>query len=114
PVDAKGPSDSGSQTGHNGNGNGKMDLANVKEYLRYAFAKDGISPRSRPGVTGGRHWITSDEHDPDGHITEGVEMRVAMMNKRMNKRSEEHTSELQSRVDLVCRLLLEKKKKIEC
>src|SRR5207247_11315917 len=28
-------------------------------------------------------------------------------------RSEEHTSELQSRVDLVCRLLLEKKKKIQ-
>src|SRR5438874_12597163 len=28
-----------------------------------------------------------------------------------NKRSEEHTSELQSRRDLVCRLLLEKKKK---
>src|SRR5207247_4966573 len=28
-------------------------------------------------------------------------------------RSEEHTSELQSRVDLVCRLLLEKKKKYE-
>src|SRR6266849_3913136 len=28
-------------------------------------------------------------------------------------RSEEHTSELQSRVDLVCRLLLEKKKKKE-
>src|SRR5438105_10216912 len=28
-------------------------------------------------------------------------------------RSEEHTSELQSRVDLVCRLLLEKKKKLE-
>src|SRR5207247_9133582 len=27
-------------------------------------------------------------------------------------RSEEHTSELQSRVDLVCRLLLEKKKRI--
>src|SRR5438067_8182342 len=27
-------------------------------------------------------------------------------------RSEEHTSELQSRFDLVCRLLLEKKKKI--
>src|SRR5213594_4186067 len=50
-VDAKGPNDSGSQTGHNGNGNGKMDLANVKEYLRYAFAKDGIAQRSRPDVT---------------------------------------------------------------
>src|SRR5204862_2213016 len=30
---------------------------------------------------------------------------------RSSKRSEEHTSELQSRRDLVCRLLLEKKKK---
>src|SRR2546421_6343460 len=29
------------------------------------------------------------------------------------RRSEEHTSELQSRSDLVCRLLLEKKKKIQ-
>src|SRR5438105_11099662 len=28
------------------------------------------------------------------------------------RRSEEHTSELQSRVDLVCRLLLEKKKQV--
>src|SRR5438105_12534359 len=32
-------------------------------------------------------------------------------NKADMHRSEEHTSELQSRVDLVCRLLLEKKKK---
>src|SRR5215475_3301455 len=32
--------------------------------------------------------------------------------KSMRKRSEEHTSELQSRENLVCRLLLEKKKKI--
>src|SRR2546429_5446936 len=30
------------------------------------------------------------------------------------RRSEEHTSELQSRLHLVCRLLLEKKKKIYC
>src|SRR5437868_8777861 len=30
---------------------------------------------------------------------------------RLKDRSEEHTSELQSRFDLVCRLLLEKKKK---
>src|SRR5438105_12909666 len=34
------------------------------------------------------------------------------VNRRL-PRSEEHTSELQSRVDLVCRLLLEKKKKKE-
>src|SRR5207247_5233086 len=34
-------------------------------------------------------------------------------NRVLHGRSEEHTSELQSRVDLVCRLLLEKKKKPE-
>jgi 2-oxoglutarate ferredoxin oxidoreductase subunit alpha len=85
-VDAKGKHDQGSQTpGHNGNGHGDLDLAKVKEYLRYALTPEGISPRSRPGVTGGRFWATSDEHDPDGHITEGVEMRVAMMQKRMGK-----------------------------
>src|SRR5690349_23516934 len=33
---------------------------------------------------------------------------------RMEQRSEEHTSELQSRRDLVCRLLLEKKKNKQC
>src|SRR5690242_20843966 len=32
---------------------------------------------------------------------------------RLSGRSEEHTSELQSHVNLVCRLLLEKKKKIK-
>src|SRR2546422_5799342 len=32
-------------------------------------------------------------------------------NEKKKKRSEEHTSELQSRLHLVCRLLLEKKKK---
>src|SRR5207249_9258405 len=32
---------------------------------------------------------------------------------RCRGRSEEHTSELQSRFDLVCRLLLEKKKRID-
>src|SRR5690625_5820458 len=34
----------------------------------------------------------------------------AVRTERMRKRSEEHTSELQSRVHLVCRLLLENKK----
>src|SRR2546429_3099480 len=41
------------------------------------------------------------ETDPDGQVTEAPWL-VA--------RSEEHTSELQSRLHLVCRLLLEKKK----
>src|SRR2546421_3301367 len=37
--------------------------------------------------------------------------RSAPTSAALVKRSEEHTSELQSRSDLVCRLLLEKKKK---
>src|SRR5260221_3201044 len=35
----------------------------------------------------------------------------ALPTRRRSSRSEEHTSELQSHSDLVCRLLLEKKKK---
>src|SRR5438105_9763876 len=38
------------------------------------------------------------------------ERRQAAVPRLEQHRSEEHTSELQSRVDLVCRLLLEKKK----
>src|SRR5438105_13519849 len=37
--------------------------------------------------------------------------KVLLVQENLDFRSEEHTSELQSRVDLVCRLLLEKKKK---
>src|SRR3712207_8983960 len=39
--------------------------------------------------------------------------RRARRGTRLDARSEEHTSELQSRQYLVCRLLLEKKKKIQ-
>src|SRR5256886_5706340 len=38
-----------------------------------------------------------------------VLMRAADLGKRGDERSEEHTSELQSQSNLVCRLLLEKK-----
>src|SRR2546422_3690061 len=38
-------------------------------------------------------------------------LAVDQVSPRMPARSEEHTSELQSRLHLVCRLLLEKKKK---
>src|SRR5687768_18191781 len=41
----------------------------------------------------------------------GGEQRAVHHCRRRNRRSEEHTSELQSRLHLVCRLLLEKKKK---
>src|SRR5437870_10791873 len=40
-----------------------------------------------------------------------VDLRVGQPRRQVLSRSEEHTSELQSRGHLVCRLLLEKKKK---
>src|SRR5438874_8670661 len=46
-----------------------------------------------------------------GHLVDQVQVDIE---KIRLTRSEEHTSELQSRRDLVCRLLLEKKKKTQC
>src|SRR5690349_23687186 len=42
-----------------------------------------------------------------------LEKRLALFLAHGAPRSEEHTSELQSRRDLVCRLLLEKKKELK-
>src|SRR5690349_22203203 len=46
----------------------------------------------------------------DGQVEHGRPGRRRRTAERRLRRSEEHTSELQSRRDLVCRLLLEKKK----
>src|SRR5438105_11822357 len=46
-----------------------------------------------------------------GDLLDSVNLSDGRPSERFTERSEEHTSELQSRVDLVCRLLLEKKKK---
>jgi 2-oxoglutarate ferredoxin oxidoreductase subunit alpha len=54
-------------------------------YRRHALTADGISPRTLPGMAGGVFSTTSDEHDPQGHITEGIHNRIAMMRKRMGK-----------------------------
>src|SRR5207249_6875821 len=55
------------------------------------------------------------DHISDDHIAERErEFKILDYNRADlagRYRSEEHTSELQSRFDLVCRLLLEKKKK---
>src|SRR5438876_2233176 len=65
--------------------------------------------RSRPGRLGGRN----DSHrPPGGGIDQPGGGEPCLQHFRMGlARSEEHTSELQSPVHLVCRLLLEKKKK---
>src|SRR2546430_12288208 len=56
----------------------------------------------------GRESITMADIQPGDHV---VIRGAVEKNAFVPKRSEEHTSELQSQSNLVCRLLLEKKKK---
>src|SRR5207249_5788486 len=66
-----------------------------------AAIADRITPRTRV-------IILNLPHNPTGGVAAADDLtRLAAL---AQQRSEEHTSELQSRFDLVCRLLLEKKK----
>src|SRR5438034_4545977 len=62
----------------------------------------GIGQVCRGGAFGGRRLLIAAGEGDDAHHGR---------QQNFGKRSEEHTSELQSHSDLVCRLLLEKKKK---
>lgn len=57
-----------------------------KDYRRYELTPDGISPRGIPGYGDGLVVIDSDEHDEEGHITEDLEIRTRMVDKRFNKK----------------------------
>ena len=62
-----------------------LDKVNDSEYKRFAFTKDGISPRSKLGLDNGIFWNTGDESDEYGHISEDPEIRIKMMDKRMSR-----------------------------
>jgi 2-oxoglutarate ferredoxin oxidoreductase subunit alpha len=65
---------------------GKAELDSLTEpYKRHEFSEDGISPRAVPGHAKAVYATASDEHDEFGHITEDMENRVQMMQKRMKK-----------------------------
>lgn len=54
-------------------------------YLRFKISASPISPRVVLGTKDAIFWNTGDEHTEEGHITEDPELRVQMMDKRMNK-----------------------------
>jgi 2-oxoglutarate ferredoxin oxidoreductase subunit alpha len=56
-----------------------------KEYKRYEFTKSGVSPRGVPGYGDGLVVVDSDEHDAEGHITEDLDLRIRMVDKRLKK-----------------------------
>src|SRR5690348_17874407 len=73
----------------------------------------GLRPAvAEPGVFGAAVGEPDRGRFAGGHVTGFQSPRSSLrMRRRSRSRSEEHTSELQSPVHLVCRLLLEKKKK---
>ncbi len=54
-------------------------------YKRFAFRSDGISPRLLPGRSSHLVVADSDEHDEVGHITEDLDLRRRMVEKRLKK-----------------------------
>ncbi len=56
-------------------------------YKRYLFTEDGVSPRGIPGRGEGFVRVDSDEHDENGFITEDMQVRRKMVEKRWKKQS---------------------------
>jgi 2-oxoglutarate/2-oxoacid ferredoxin oxidoreductase subunit alpha len=61
------------------------EVDNPENYARYALTDSGLSPRLIPGFSRALVVVDSDEHTPDGHITEDHGVRVAMVEKRNRK-----------------------------
>jgi len=60
-------------------------IKTTKDYKRYRFTANGISPRGIPGYGDGLVGLDSDEHDEEGHIIENQDIRVKMVDKRLKK-----------------------------
>ncbi|MCK5767951.1 MAG: 2-oxoacid:acceptor oxidoreductase subunit alpha, partial [Candidatus Atribacteria bacterium] len=56
-----------------------------KSYKRYQLTKNGISDRGIPGWGEGLVLVDSDEHDEFGRITENLDLRKNMVEKRLKK-----------------------------
>ena len=59
----------------------KVDAA----YKRFKFTDDNISERIIPGNPNAIFWLTGDEHDEWGHVSEDPNNRIKMMEKRNGK-----------------------------
>ncbi len=55
------------------------------DYRRYRLTPDGVSPLTFPGIGEALVCVDSDEHDEEGRITEDLELRVRMVDKRLAK-----------------------------
>jgi len=64
----------------------EADAGKVKTpYRRFEPADSGVSPRLLPGQSEHLVVVDSDEHDPEGHITEDLSIRRQIVDKRLRK-----------------------------
>lgn len=61
------------------------EVEDTEGYQRFAWSESGVSPRLIPGSGPYLVVADSDEHTPDGHITEEHQVRMKMVNKRLQK-----------------------------
>lgn len=64
---------------------GKLIYKTDGSYKRFEFTDDNISPRIIPGNPDAIFWMTGDEHDEWGHVSEEPNNRIKMMQKRNGK-----------------------------
>src|SRR5947207_5680863 len=97
----------------------QIDVASLERFLAFKIAKveqfkgGQSNPTYRVTAADGKNYAL--RRKPPGKLLPSAhavdrEFKVISALHRVGFRSEEHTSELQSHSDLVCRLLLEKKK----
>ena len=61
------------------------DIKDPTEYKRFAITANGVSPRALPCAGNALVVMSSDEHSEDGHISETIDDRISMVDKRNAK-----------------------------
>src|SRR5260370_32197034 len=107
----------GSRSFTDGLSDDEIDAAESREgkKLRQALADAGLAERPRERLEPSRYTGYLEAHIEQGDTLDSRGLRIGIVEAIIGSwnywRSEEHTSELQSHLNIVCRLLLEKKKK---
>jgi 2-oxoglutarate/2-oxoacid ferredoxin oxidoreductase subunit alpha len=64
----------------------REESSRVERYVRYDMSESGVSPRAAPSWIPDVIYADSDEHTPQGHITEDPDIRTSMVDKRFSKK----------------------------
>src|SRR5207249_10257831 len=87
-----------------------LSLHDALPILLMTSCQVSLNPNKGPVIAHARMTVTAPTKAAGLPVTRAVHFAARVNQDLDYSRSEEHTSELQSRFDLVCRLLLEKKK----